>query len=87
MNSEKLKTLPFQLCKYFSPDTLKKWIPALQHGSEYKKFSEEGSETDLELYCEVIILQKFEGVLKINVRPNLKVVLQIGVLDRDLQAL
>lgn len=31
----------------------------------------------------VIMLQKYEAVLKINVRPNLDVVVQMGVLDSN----
>jgi hypothetical protein len=33
------------------------------------------------MYCMVIMLQKYEGVLRVNVRPNMEVVLQLGVLE------
>jgi hypothetical protein len=35
----------------------------------------------------VIMLQKYEAVLKINIRPNLDVVLQLGVLDNNQEGL
>lgn len=35
----------------------------------------------------VIMLQKYEAVLKLNVRPNLDVILQIGVIDSNQEGL
>jgi hypothetical protein len=35
------------------------------------------------MFCMAIMLQKYEAVLKINIRPNLDVVLQLGVLDNN----
>jgi hypothetical protein len=48
----------------------------------YSSFIREGSETDLELFCSVTMLQKYKAVLKLNIRPNLDVVVQLGVLDK-----
>lgn len=42
-NSRKLKTNPFRLCKYLSPDSFTKWIPTLQPMTQYTDFSREGS--------------------------------------------
>jgi hypothetical protein len=39
------------------------------------------------MYCMVIMLQKYEAVLKLNVRPNLDVILQIGVIDSNQEGL
>lgn len=33
------------------------------------------------------MVQKYEGVLKINVRPNLDVILQIGVIDSNQESM
>ena len=40
-----------------------------------------GSNQDYEMFCAVIMLQKHEGLLKICIRPNLKVVVQVAVED------
>lgn len=34
-----------------------------------------------------MMMQKYEALLKINIRPNLRVVLQIGVEDKDDESL
>ena len=39
------------------------------------------------MYSLVIMVQKYEGVLKINVRPNLDVILQIGVIDSNQESM
>ncbi len=39
------------------------------------------------MYTLVIMVQKYEGVLKINVRPNLDVILQIGVIDSNQESM
>jgi hypothetical protein len=35
----------------------------------------------------VIMLQKYEGVLKINIRPNLEVIVQLGILENNQESL
>ena len=82
-DAKKFKTNPFKLCRHVPPDSLNKWIPQLEYMSDYSEFSRPGSSTDLELYCKVIIMTKYEAILKINVRPNLEVVLQLGSLERS----
>ena len=39
------------------------------------------------MFCSVIMLQKHQAALKINVRPNLDVVLQLGVLETNPEGL
>jgi hypothetical protein len=45
----------------------------------YTTFVSPGSKKDYELFTEVIMMQKYDALMKINVRPNLKVVIQLGV--------
>lgn len=45
----------------------------------YTTFVSPGSKKDYELFTEVIMMQKYDALMKINVRPNLNVVIQLGV--------
>ena len=78
-----LKTDQFKLDHHFAPDKLKTLIPNLNENSRYSEFEREGSTTDYELYTEVIIQESYEGILKINVRPDLSVVLQLGIYESE----
>ncbi len=66
-----LHTSETKLCHYLPPDTFTKWIPELSELTSYTAFAIPGSIKDYELYCAVIMLQRHEALLKINVRPNL----------------
>ena len=63
-----------------------KYIGMLEELSSYDRFVETGSETDYELGCEVILKKKYEGVLRISIRPNLNAVIQIGITTNDNEA-
>jgi hypothetical protein len=41
-----------------------------------------GSKKDYELFTSVLMMQKYEALLKINVRPNMNVVIQLGVEEK-----
>jgi hypothetical protein len=45
-----------------------------------------GTKKDYELFTTVIMMQKYEALLKINIRPNLNVVIQLGVEDKNEEA-
>jgi hypothetical protein len=87
ISSELLKTCEFKLCHYLPPDTFTKWFPTLTELTSYTTFATPGSRTDYELYSGVIMLQNYEGLLKINIRPNLSVVLQLGIEDHSEESL
>ena len=69
------------------PDKINKWIPSLSPLTRYEDFVQPQSETDYELCCQLILLQKFEALLKICVRPNLKAVIQVGIIDDSEEAI
>ncbi len=69
------------MTRYIAPDALNKYIPFLSELSSYDQFLEPGSETDFELGCQVILMRKYEGVLRISVRPNLNIVIHVGITD------
>jgi hypothetical protein len=83
------KTDEFKLTRFISPDSLPKYIAMLEELSSYESFSEPGSETDYELGCQVVLKKRYDGVLRISIRPNLNAVVQIGILgsaeDTDAQ--
>jgi hypothetical protein len=54
---------------------------SLSELSSYDQFLEQGSEVDFELGCQVILKRRYEGVLRISIRPNLNAVIQIGITD------
>jgi len=56
-----------------------RWIPSLSELVSYTTFVSPGSKKDYELFTEVIMMQKYDALMKINVRPNLNVVIQLGV--------
>lgn len=74
-----LRTEQFRLSHYFPPDQLVHLLPMLKEKVPYARFAEEGSTVDYELFCEVVVRESYEGVLKIVVRPDLTVLLQAGV--------
>lgn len=74
-----LKTDAFKLCHYFPPDQLQHFLPALREKTPYSRFAEEGCTTDYELFCELVIRESFDGLLKIVIRPDLSVVLQAAL--------
>lgn len=49
--------------------------------TSYSEFSLPASETDYEVCCIVNVNDDYEGALKINIRPDLSVVLQIGAIN------
>jgi hypothetical protein len=49
--------------------------------TKYTEFTAEGSNVDYELCCLVDVNNDFEGALKINFRPNLYVVAQMGMVS------
>lgn len=76
-----LKSSSFSLSPSFPPSQLKNLLPSLSENSHYSDFAREGSTTDYELYTEVIVQETYQGILKINVRPDLTVVLQMGMFE------
>ena len=86
-DAEKFKTAAFPLCKNLPPDSFSKYIPALEYLTQYNDFAAPGSQTDLEMFCKIIMLQKYEAILKIVVRPNLQAVVQVGSLEGSSEAL
>jgi len=38
------------------------------------------------VYCAVIMMEKYEALLKINIRPNLEVIIQLGLEDSNEEA-
>jgi hypothetical protein len=82
-----LKTDQFKLSHHFPPDQLSHFLPMLKERVPYGRFAEEGSTIDYELFCEVVIRESFEGVLKIVIRPDLSAILQAGVYASDEESL
>ena len=76
-----MKTQAFPLCKFFPPDKMNKWISVLTFLTRYEDFVRPGSESDLEYGCHLTLFQINEALLKIIIRPNLQVVLQIGLFE------
>lgn len=85
-NSEIIRSIEFPLSTHISPDSLIKYISSLDNLSSYEQFIVKGSQTDYQVGCLVILKQQFQGVLRISIRPNLNVVLQVGVMDSQDQA-
>ena len=85
-SSEVFKTGEFKLCHYLPPDSFHKWMPSVTDLTSYEAFAAAGSNRDYEMFCAVLMLQKHEGLLKINIRPNLNVVLQVAVEDPSEEA-
>ena len=83
MSADILQTSETKLCHYLPPDTFTKWIPELGELSSYTAFAIPRSVKDYELYCAVIMMEKYEALLKINIRPNLEVIIQLGLEDRN----
>ena len=73
------KTSEFNLSHYLPPDTLVRWIPSLVELTSYSEFVVPGNKKDYELYTSLILMQSFDALLRITIRPNLKVILQLGV--------
>lgn len=82
-----LKTEQFRLSHHFPPDQLNRLMPMLKERVAYSRFTEEGSTVDYELFCEVVIREAHEGVLKIIVRPDLTAVIQAGLYSADEESL
>ena len=53
----------------------------LEENTSYSEFSVSGSTTDYELFCLLEIKNSFDNLLRINIRPNLNVVIQLGAVD------
>ena len=85
--STKLKSSPFQLCRYFPPEKMAKWIPDFLELTRYEDFARPGSESDYEVGCLLSVMKVHEAVLKVCIRPNLKVVVQAGVMDGGEEAM
>ena len=77
--STKLKSPPFQLCRHFPPEKMAKWVPEFLELTRYEDFARPGSESDYEVGCLLSVMKVHEAVLKVCVRPNLQVVIQVGV--------
>lgn len=73
-----LKTSQFKLSRHIPPNSIRKYMHNLSELTSYSEFSISGSTTDYEVCCLVDIHDDFEGALKINFRPDLNVVIQIG---------
>lgn len=58
------------------PDNIVKWISNLSVVASYDSFLRG---EDYELICGVLISRRYSGVLKIIVRGDLSVILQLGV--------
>jgi hypothetical protein len=86
LSADLLRTSETRLCHYLPPDTFTKWIPELAEFSSYTAFAVPGSSKDYEVFCAVIMMQRHEALLKINVRPNLDVVIQLALEDRNDEA-
>jgi hypothetical protein len=72
------RTTEFNLSHNLPPDSLVRWIPSLQDISSYTNFVVPGSKKDYEVCTAIILMQRHEALLRIIIRPNLKVVLQLG---------
>jgi hypothetical protein len=83
LSADIIRTSEARLCHYLPPDTFTRWISELVELSSYTAFAVPGSTKDYELYCALIMMQRHEALLKINVRPNLDVVIQLGLEDRN----
>lgn len=76
---KKLRTDQFKLSHHFPPDQLTHFLPLLKERTPYSRFAEAGSTTDYELFCEVVVRESAQALLKVVIRPDLSVVLQAGV--------
>ena len=56
-----------------------KWVPEFLELTRYEDFARPGSESDYEVGCLLSVMKVHEAVLKVCVRPNLQVVIQVGV--------
>ena len=45
-----------------------------------------GSRKDYELFTSLILMQRYSALLRITIRPNLKVVLQLGLDEKNEEA-
>ena len=80
------KSTEFDLSHHLPPDTLIRWIPSLSELSSYSEFVVPGSRVDYELFTTLILMQRYEALLRVTVRPNLKVVLQLGLDEKNEEA-
>ena len=77
------KTTEFNLSHHLPPDTLIRWIPSLMEITSYNEFVVPGSKKDYELYTSLLLMQRYEALLRVTIRPNLRVVLQLGIEDSN----
>jgi len=82
-SAELYKTTEFSLSHHLPPDTLVRWIPSLVELTSYSAYVVPNGKKDYELYAYLVMMQRYEALLKINIRPNLKVVLQLGVEEKN----
>jgi pyoverdine/dityrosine biosynthesis protein Dit1 len=75
------KTDHFRLSHHIQPNSLPKYVTSLNELTSYSDFSMPGSTMDYELCSVFDIKNTYEGILKICVRPDLQVVIQIGAAD------
>jgi hypothetical protein len=54
--------------------------------SPYSEFVVPGNKKDYELYTSLQLMQNYDALLRITVRPNLKVILQLGMDERHSDA-
>lgn len=86
-SAELFKTTEFPLSHNLPPDTLSRWIPSLTEETPYSVFAAPGSKKDYDLFTSIVLMQRYEALLKVNIRPNLKVILQLGIEDKNEEAL
>lgn len=73
------RTPEFKFTRYIPPDTLSRYIKPLEELASYEKFIVKGSENDYELGCQVILKQRYEGVVRVSVRPNFNAIIQVAI--------
>jgi hypothetical protein len=65
------------LSHYFPPKKLQHYIEELSEITNYSEFAENGSEKDYVLGAFLMVKNKYSGLMKINVRPDLGVIIQL----------
>ena len=81
------KTTEFNLSKNLPPDSLIRWIPSVVELTPFSEFVAPGSKKDYELFTSIIMMGRIEAILKIIIRPNLKVILQLGTDEKNEESL
>jgi len=73
-----LRTAPFRLSRSLPPSTLRRYLSELTELTDYQQFLQQKSYTEYKLCSALTAMNVHDYLLKIRVRPDMSVVVQLA---------